>query len=148
MQPNEKKNYLLVQTLWIHSGSVTGTLRRHKGLRQVSVQVQSTLRLAVFSERVNGTLVAGWRLYGAVTATSLRFYCVFIRSRAQSHVAYFVHVQNVRQRMEFSNVQSDPTATNAVALLRRCNSLVTCVHLSVLRCLRTQRERPEDAAQL
>lgn len=113
-----KKNYLLVQTLWIHSGSVTGTPRRHKGLRQVSLQVQSTLRLAVFSERVNGTLVAGWRLYGAVTATSLRFYYVFIRM--QSHGAYFVHVQNARQRMEFSNVQSDPTATNAVALLRRC----------------------------
>lgn len=85
------------------------------------MQVQSTLRLAVFSERVNGTLVAGWRLYGAVTATSLCFYFMFIRSRAQSHGGYFVHVQNARHRMEFYNVQGELAATNAVALLRRCN---------------------------
>lgn len=30
----------------------------------------------------------------------------------------------------------------------RCYGAVSCVHLGVLRCLRTQRDRPEDAAQL
>uniref|UniRef100_K1PUD7 Uncharacterized protein n=1 Tax=Magallana gigas TaxID=29159 RepID=K1PUD7_MAGGI len=40
-----------------------------------------------------------WRLYGAVMATLLHFYGVFIGT--QSHGAYFVHVQSTRRRMAF-----------------------------------------------
>lgn len=72
-----------------------------------------------------------WRPYVIVTATPLRFHCVFMRT--QSHGAYFVHAQSVRRRMAFYNVLDDPTATNEVviAFLRRCGRLY-CVYLGRL----------------
>lgn len=61
-----------------------------------------------------------WRPNGTLTATSLLFYCVLIRT--QSHGAYFVHIYSMCHRMTFFDFRGNPTATNedaiALTLLR------------------------------
>lgn len=122
---NAAKDKKLVQTVLImmRSERAIETQLYPKGLLEISVQAQLTY---IPSARQRSC----WRLYGAVTATSLRFYCVLIRT--QSHAANFVHVQSTRRRLAFYNFRGDPNATNedAAALLRRCRRLY-CVYLCV-----------------
>lgn len=81
---------------------LTTKLKRRRGA------VWTPKKLQLSYEIANGALVALFKPYGAVTATPLLFYCVFIST--QSHGAYFVHSQSARHRMAFYKVLRDSIA--------------------------------------
>lgn len=125
----------------MHSDSAIETLWHHKTIfcKRNRLITGSILQFCALLERTNGAFGALLRNlpYVTVTATPLRFYCVFMRT--QSHGAYFVHAQSGRRRMAFYNVLDDPTATNEVviAFLRRCGRLLRVPRAPWWRCRST-----------
>lgn len=142
MQPNEKKLLVgsnAVDTQWERDKDAKAPQRTPTGLCASAIDIAISCVLWARQRNTRGAV-------GDFTTLSRLPHSVYTACLSERRAMVRTLCMFKMRASAWSSIMFKAIPPRQMPL--RCYGAVSCVHLGVLRCLRTQRDRPEDAAQL